>query len=221
VENNDPRNAQLLVGLTGVVVPYFRVTPGEIDLDMTQGRQPVLAEIVPLVSLRAPLSRVTCDGRGIVARLSEAGNNRFVLAVEGSDLLPRGNTAINLTLRSADAGDPPCRVSGFVRNPPDLELIPERLRFQPQSEPQMRILWVKQHGAAPLSLLDAVAPAGNFHCEIDPDSSGHDYRIYVTAWSQEPEGRAGSLVLKMRDQSQAEHYIAVPISVDAAGQGGQ
>lgn len=215
IECNDPTNGPLLVGFTGVAVPYFQVTPVEIDLDTSQGRQTAVAEIVPLVRLHAPLSKVTCDGQGIVARLSPEGTNRFALAVEASAALPRGNTAINLTLRSADANDPPCRVAGFVRNPPDLELIPDRLRFEPGAEPQMRILWVKQHRAANLRLLDVIAPSNKYRCEVDPDPSGRDYRIYVTALGLKAEGRPDALVLKMQGQDMADRSVSVPISVDA------
>ena len=218
---NDPKNSPLLLEVRGVVVPYFQVTPAEIDIDTSQGRQAAEAEIVPLVKLRAPLSKVTCDDKGVTARISEEGTNRFVLAVQASDSLPRGNAAINLILQSSDANDPPCHVTGLVRNPPDLELIPDRLRFAPQAEPQMRILWVKQHGAAPLSLIDAVAPSDKFRCEIDPDSSGRDYRVYVTAWGQGAEGRTDALILKMRDQNQADRAVSIPISVDPAEPGGQ
>ena len=214
---NDPNNDPLVVGLTGVVVPFYQVTPTEIDLDLSRGQQMAAAEIVPLLNLHAPLSQVLCDDTNIVASLSMEASNQFMLTLAAAKSLPRGNAAISLTIRSADSNDPPCRVTGFVHNPPDLELIPERLRFRPQAEPQMRILWLKQHGALPLILLDVVSPSDKFLCEIDPDSSGYDYRIYITASAQDAAaGQTNVLVLKMRDQSQKECSVQVPISVDKA-----
>jgi len=214
---NDPNSNPLVVGLTGVVVPFYQVTPTEIDLDLSRGQQMAAAEIVPLLNLHAPLSQVLCDDTNIVASLSMEASNQFMLTLAAAKSLPRGNAAISLTIRSADSNDPPCRVTGFVHNPPDLELIPERLRFRPQAEPQMRILWIKQHGASPLILLDVVSPSDKFLCEIDPDSSGYDYRIYITASAQDAAaGQTNVLVLKMRDQSQKECSVQVPISVDKA-----
>jgi hypothetical protein len=214
---NDPNNDPLVVGLTGVVVPAYQITPAEIDLDLSQGQQTAVAEIVPLLNLHAPLSKVFCDDTNITASLAMEASNQFMLTLAVAKSLPRGNATINLTIRSADTNDPPCRITGFVHNPPDLELIPERLRFQPRTEPQMRILWVKQHGASPLILLDVLSPSDKFHCEIDPGSSGYDYRIYITAWQQEAAaGQTNVLILKMRDRNQKERSVPVSVSVDQA-----
>ncbi len=214
---NDPNNGSSVVGLTGVVVPVYQVTPPEIELDLSQGQQTAVAEIVPLLNLHAPLSQVLCDDTNIVAQLSPENSSRFVLTVQALESIPRGRAVINLTIHSADSNDPPCHIAGFIHNPPDLELIPTQLRFQPQAEPQMRILWVKQHGASPLVLLDVIPPSDKFHCEIDPDSSGYDYRIYVTAWQQEAAvGQTNVLILKMRDQNQKDRSVTVSVSVDKA-----
>ena len=214
---NDPNNDSLVVGLTGVVVPFYQVTPPEIDLDLSQGRQTAVAEIVPLLNPHAPLSQVLCDDTNIVASLSMEASNQFLLTLAAAKSLPRGNAAINLTIRSADSNDPPCHITGFVRNPPDLELIPEQLRFQPQAESQMRILWIKQHGASPLILLDAIPPSDKLRCEIDPDPDGYDYRIYITASAQDAAaGQTNVLVLKMRDQNHQEKSMPVPVLVDQA-----
>ena len=215
---NDPNNDSLVVGLTGVVVPVYQVTPPEIALDLSQGQQTAVAGIVPLLNLHAPLSQVFCDDTNIVAGLSMETSNRFMLTLQATKSSPRGNVMFGLTIRSADSNDPSCRVIGFVHNPPDLELIPAQLRFQPQAEPQMRILWIKQHGASPLILLDAIPPSDKLKCEIDPDPTGYNYRIYITASAQGAvAGQSNVLVLKMRDQNQKECSVPVPISVDQAG----
>lgn len=135
--------------------------------------------------------------------------------MQALDSLPRGNTRVRLALRTADPDDPPCSVVGLIRNPPDLELIPEKLRFMPQEGRQMRILWLKQHGASPLALLDVIPPSGKFQCEIDPDPDGCDYRIYITAWDQNATaGGAGALTLKMQDQNRQVRLVLVPVSVN-------
>jgi len=218
IESNDTNSVWLILGLTGVVIPSYQMTPVEIDLDLSQGRQMATAEITPLLQLHAPLSQVHYDNTNILAKVSPAGTGGFVLTLEALDSLPRGNAAVNLTLCSADSNDPPFHTTGFIHNPPDLELLPERLRFLPQAEPQMRILWLKQHGATPAILLDIIPPSDKFKCEIEPDSTGYNYRIYVNTWQQEAAaGQTNVLLIKMRDQNQNEHSVPVPISVEPAG----
>jgi hypothetical protein len=212
---NDPNNDLLVVGLTGVVVPFYQVTPAEIDLDLSQGQQTAAAEVVPLLNLHAPLSQVFCDNTNIVAGLSKEASNQFMLTLAVAKSLPRGDAAISLTIRSADSNDPPCLVTGFIRNPLDLELIPPQLKLQPQDEPHMRILWIKQHGPSPLILLDVLSPSDTFACEIVPDPSGFNYRVNVTAWQQQKiSGRTNWLTLKMQDQQLREKLVAVPVSVN-------
>jgi len=121
---------------------------------------------------------------------------------------------VSLDVRSADSNDPPCLVRTFVSSPADFEVIPAQLRFAPQTEPQMRILWIKQHGAAPPILLDAIPPSDKFHCEIEQDDNGLGYKIYVTAWQQDAAAsQTNALILKMRDQNQHEQSVPVPIVV--------
>jgi len=219
IASNDPDNPWLILGLTGIVIPRYQMTPAEVDLDLSQGRQIATAGITPLLQLHAPLSRVHCDNTNIVAKVSSAGTGEFVLTLEALDSLPRGNAAVNLTLCSTDSNDPPFHTTGFIHNPPDLELLPERLQFLPQAEPQMRILWLKQHGATPAVLLDIIPPSDKFKCEIEPDSTGYDYRIYVNAWQQDTAaGQTNNMLLiKMRDQNQNERTVPVPVSVEPVG----
>ena len=212
---NDPRSESVSVELTGVVMPYYELTPPEIDIDLSQGQQSADIEIAPSVILRAPLSQVVCNNPGLAAKVSREGADRFLLTVRVLESFPRGNAAVGVTVSSADPLDPPCHLACYIHNPPDLELVPDQLKFQPQAQPQLRILWLKQHGSSPLTLLDAVPPSGNFRCEIDPDPLGTDYRIYVTAWGQDAAGaRAGVLTLKLMDQDQKERTVTVPISVN-------
>lgn len=193
------------------------MTPAEIDLDLSEGRQRAMAEVTPLFPLRAPLSQVFSENTNVLAKISPAGQRRFVLTVEALNSLPHGNAACQLTLSSADTNDPSFHAMVIIHNPPDLELLPDRLRFQPQAEPQMRMLWLKQHGAAPLNLLDIIPPSANFKCEIEPDSSGYNYRVYVDAWQLESvAGQTNELHLKMRDQNQNERLVVVPVEVAPA-----
>jgi hypothetical protein len=121
---------------------------------------------------------------------------------------------VPLVIHSADSNDPPCQVRAYVIHPADFEVIPAQLWFKPQTEPQMRVLWLKQYGAAPRILLDAVPPSDKFHCEIEQDANASGYRIYVTAWQQDAAaGQTNALILKMRDQNQHEQSVPVPIVV--------
>jgi hypothetical protein len=211
---NDPSNSPAVLGLTGIVMPLYQVTPREIALDLSQGQRIGVAEIAPLCQLHAPLSQVQCQNTNIAATISMEASNKFMLTVRASESCPRGRTMVRLDIRSADSNDPPCLVRTFVNNPPDFEVIPAQLRFAPQTEPQMRILWIKQHGAAPSILLDAIPQSDKFHCEIDPDANGFDYRIYVTAWQQDAAaGQTNALILKVRDRNQHEQSVPVPIVV--------
>jgi hypothetical protein len=215
VHSNDPDRPVLELGMTGVTVLSYLVTPVELVLDLTQGQQTAIAEIIPLQNLRAPLSRVTGADTNLVATLAAAGTNRFQLTVRALPSLPRGRKLVNLVISSSDTNDPPCRVTVAVHNPADFELMPARLQFQPLAAPQMRILWVKQHGTSPLTLLDVIPSSDKFRCEIDPEPASQDYRIYITAWDQEVvSGQAGTLTLKLRDARQQERMVSVPVSVE-------
>jgi hypothetical protein len=217
VECNDPVQPLLVLGVTGVVVPAYQITPTEISLDMARGQRSGSAEIVPLLPLHAPLSLVDCSDSNLTAHLSAVASNRFILTIQASESFQRGQTFVEITVRSADPNDRPCLVNAFVHHPPDLEVLPARLRFQSKNEPQMRMFWLKQHGTEPLLLLDAIPSSDKFHCEIDPDAAGFNYRIYVTAWQLEEEGgRTHSINLKMRDSAGAERFVPVPISVEQA-----
>ena len=121
IGSNDPNNDLVLVGFTGEVVPLYQITPPEIQIDLSRGRQTAAVEIAPMVNLHAPLSQVVCDDKDVTATLSPGEDGRFVLTVQALDSLPRGNTRVRLALRTADPDDPPCSVVGLIRNPPDLE----------------------------------------------------------------------------------------------------
>jgi hypothetical protein len=217
IASNDPKTPWLTLSLTGMVLPRYQMTPAEVDLDLSEGRQTATAEITPLLQLGAPLSQVLCDNSNVLAKITPTGHGRFMLTVEALASLPRGNAASQLILRGTDTNDPPFQATVIIHNPPDLELLPDGLRFLPRAEQQMRILWVKQHGATPLILLDIIPPSANFKCEIEPDSGGYNYRVYVDAWQLESvAGQTNALRLKMRDQNQIERSVLVPIVVAPA-----
>jgi len=125
-----------------------------------------------------------------------------------------GNETVSIVVRSSDTNDPPCSIDVSVRNPPGLEVLPQQLIFNPQAEEQTRILWLKQHGTAPLMLQDAVLPSDKFHCEINPDADGLDDTIYVTAWQlQSSAGQTNTLLLKCLDAAGHETDVKVPVLI--------
>jgi len=216
IDCNDPQSPSSVLELAGVAVPAYQVVPAEIDLDLSQGQQTAMVEIRPLFKLHADLSQVVCDDTNLVVTVSPESSAGFVLTVQAKKMLPRGETFANVTARSADSNDLPCHLIAWIHNPPDLELIPLQLTFLPQAEPQMRILWLKQHGAARMTLLDAIPSTDKYHCEIDPDANGFDYRIYVTVWEQQPfAGKTNALTLKMVDSLNHEQSVTMPIIVEA------
>lgn len=215
VYSNDPKTGVLEIELSGVVVPCYQVTPSTIRLDLSQGQKEGTAEILLMMGLRAPLSQVTTSDDRISATIIPGDDGSYELEVKVRGSFPRGSSSVGLTVKSGDPSDPVCQVPVFIRNPGDLELLPEKLRFLPGSEPQTAFLWVKQHGAAPLVLLDAVPPSGNFHCEIDPVPSSDDYMIYLSVEGQRDRAvNAGVLMLKMRDQNNKELSVPVPVTIN-------
>lgn len=140
-------------------------------------------------------------------------NGGCLLEIKAGKAFPQSNEPVTITIRTTDTNDLPCTFQVFVRNAPSLELIPRQLTFPPQAGEQTRILWVKQHGPSPLSLLDAVLPVDRFHCEIDPDPGGYNYTIYVTLWQQSPIVQTNTLVLKMIDAAGQKKEIRVPVFV--------
>jgi hypothetical protein len=214
VNCNDPQNPASVLELNGTSIRLYQVDPLAPVLDLTAGPNTTTAQITPSFNLRAPLSRVACEDTNLQADIAPAAGGAFLLTVRAADWSPGDSGVVALTIRSSDTNDPPCSMGVYVRNPPKMELLPTQLTFQPQAEEQTRVLWLKQHGSSFLTLLDAIPPPGNFHCEIDPDPDGYDYAIYLTA-SQLPltPGQVGSLHLKMTDASHQEKDVTVPIIV--------
>jgi hypothetical protein len=199
------------------VVPMYQVTPPAIELDLSKGQRAATAQIQPLFKLRADLSQVDCDDSNVVAIIGPGSPAGMTLTVESRQTILRGNTFATVTLHSANSNDLPCRVTVLVHNPPDVEVVPSQLTFQPQADPQMQVLWLYQHGSSPLTLLDAVPSSDDYHCEIDPDPDGVDYRIYVTAAPlQLSTGKTNSIVLKMMDAKHQNTAVVIPLFV--AGQ---
>ena len=187
-------------------------------------------EIFRVVSGCDPCLRVSLDKKKISpggsaplhSRLNLRGLSGRISRTISIDCNDPRNPSVALGLIGtvvADASDQPALTKGFPRNnPPDLEIVPERLWFRVQAEPQTRILWLRQTSAAPWLLLDAIPPSDKMHCSIEPEPGGVNYRIYVTAWQQEAlGGRTNMLVLRLRDQQQRERSVPVPLSIDSKG----
>jgi len=211
---NDPESPSLTLAITGRTVPLFRVSPPDLILDLSEGLRTAGAEIQLLTQLHAPLSEAVCTNDSVSAALTQFSPTRFLLSVTASDSAPRGDAAFDVVLRSSNPADPPCLVKAFLHNPPEVEITPRNLHFDGVSEPQMRIVWIRQHGQRPFRLVDAIPQSDTLHCEIDPDPTGYNYRIYVTARNQQMAGAAKSILrLKMFDLNQKEQMFEIPISV--------
>lgn len=211
---NDPRNPTPVLELDGEGVPLYRLNPIMPSLDLAEGPGAVTVAITPSFQLHAPLSRVECQNTNLQARISPGPDGGSVLNIRAGGGFPESNTTVTVVVRSVDTNDPSCSVDVFIRNAPSLELVPPQLEMLPQDEEQTRLFWVKQHGPAPMALLDAVLPQDKYHCEIDPDPDGRDYTIYITAWQQKSlAGQTNELVLRMMDASNHERDINVPIYV--------
>ncbi len=213
-KSNDPAQPMVTIFVTGEVVPAFRVEPAEMRLDLSAGSPVAGVDIVPLLPLRASLSLVECSNTNIVLTLARGLGNRFTLTAQALATLPRGYSALDLRVRSPDPEDPACLVRLLISHPPDFEVFPPELRFSALEEPQTRILWIRQRGSAPLILLDAVPSTDKYRCEIDPDPTGYNYKIYVTAAQLKAgAGQTNTLILKLRDSRQQEKSVPVALSV--------
>ena len=216
VHSTDLLHPVIELELTGNVVPAYRLDPPEIHILDFPAQTTETVEITPLLPLRAPLSVATCDSSNLTVRLATGNNGQFTLTIQALSSLPRGRFPLAVTVRSADSNDLPCRIQGSVYYAPEFEVLPAQLVLEPRSAPQLRILWLKQHSATPLTLLDVIAPSRDFHCEIDPDPVSPDYRIYVTVASQTAAaGQTRELILKTRTATGQERLIHVPITVKA------
>jgi len=210
---NDPDNPSVVLELSGTVVQAFQITPDIVTLDLTQGRQSVPIEIEPLIKLHSNLSRIVCANTNLEATIT-TNSFGYELTMQPKKSLPYGDAMVQVVVSSADTNDLTCRVVFSIHNPPDLELIPAILDFRAQTDPQTRILWIKQHGPAPLALLDVIPPSDKFHCEIDPDPDGVDYRVYVYTGSL-PVPVTNTLTLKMQDFHGEKKSFSVPMEVAA------
>ena len=209
---NDPQSPTPVVDLNGVSVPAYRIFPLTPLLDLTDGPAVITVQIEPLFTMHAPLSHVECSNTNLQISCLPQTNGACLLAVEAGRSFPKTNEMISITLRSADTNDLPCAVGVFIRNAPSLSVVPTQLTFDSQPG-QTRVVWIKQHGPSPATLLDADLPIDRFHCEIDPDDNGHDYTIYVTLSEQTAAAQTNTLILKMMDASNHEENINVPVFV--------
>jgi hypothetical protein len=216
---NDPQNPVSALDLNGDVISIYQIVPEQPILDLTQTNV-VTTEISPSFPLHKPLSRAYCSNTNIEGHVSTAEDGGYILTIQARDSLPKQSFIVAMTVSSDDTNDPVCTLAVSVHSPPDLEFIPSQLVFQAQAEEQTQVLWLRQHGTSPLTLLDAVLPPDKFQCEIDPDQDGYDYAIYITAVNLQSGGsQTNTLVLKMRDASNHEKDTTVPISVVPAVSG--
>jgi hypothetical protein len=205
VQSNDAAGGPAELELRATLVQLYESSPPEILLEGSPESINGIVEIRPLTRLREPLSRVESDNTNVVAGVSEIRPGSYQMVVQALETLPRGQWAFNLTVRSAATNDPPCRITGRINFPRDIELIPSQLVFEAREQPQRRILWVRQHAGNPVTLLDVVPSSREFQCEIVPDASSFDYRIHVEAGDLSSlAGQNRVLTLKARNSSQEE-----------------
>jgi hypothetical protein len=211
---NDPQNPSVILEISGTVVPAYQISPQIITLDLSAGPEPATVEILPLYKTHASLSRVFCDASNLEATIAAGTTSGYELTLRAKKTLPHGDSVARVVVSSVDSNDLPCQVVVSVHNPPDLELIPSDLSFQTREDSQTRILWIKQHGMTPMTLLDVIPPSDKFHCEIDPDPDGFDYRIYISTGPL-ATGMTNALILQMADQQGHKKAVPVPLMVEA------
>lgn len=220
VQSNDPSNGSGGLELHASVVSLYALLPGELMLEGAPKTVNGIVDVRPLVRLREPLSRVDSDNTNIVAAVTEIRPGYYQVVVQALETLQRGEWRFNLTVSSAAASDPPCRIAGRINYPRAVEVIPSQLVFEAQDQFQARIVWVRQHASDPVNLLDAVPSSGEFRCEIVPDPASFDYRVDVEATGLGAlAGQSRLLTLKARSASGEEIMLTpVVMSVCAPGQ---
>ncbi len=212
VECNDPQNPILILELSGTAIPVYQLKPLQIGLDLSQGQPTGTTEIVSLFPLHAPLSQIICDNTNLEVGISQKSATEFELRVKARPLPAGQNFSVPVKVCSTDSNDPPCFTSIWIRNPPEVEVLPATLMFLPREGEQTRILWVKQHGAEPLALMEVEAPSNHYQCVVDPNPVGNDYRIYLNATQlNQVAGQTNTLTLKFKDAHNAEKCISVPL----------
>lgn len=212
VQSDDPAAASSGLELRATLVPLYSLVPADIVLEGAPETVNGVVDIRPLFALREPLSRVDSDNTNIVAAVREVRPGAYQVVVQALETLPRGQGSFTLTVSSSLPGDPPCRISGRINYPREVEVIPSRLVFAAQDQAQTRIIWVRQHAREPVALLDAVPSSGEFHCEIVPDPSSFDYRIDVEAARLESlAGQDRVLTLKARNAYGEEFKLSTVV----------
>ena len=211
IESNDPESVLSLIELRATVVPAYVVSPLELTLGGAADQRHNFVEVLPVKKLNAALSEVVCDNTNVVAGVVESPPGQYHVMARALASLPRGRSAFQVVVRSADSNDPPCRITGRLDYPEDYEVIPSGLVFEAKDEPQTRILWLRQHAAA-FSLRDAVPSSGALHCEIDPDPATLDYRIYVEA-RHLAAMKGQPLKITLKGESPSHQGIDLPVAI--------
>ena len=211
-ESDVPLSAGAKAELLATLVPVYVVSPLELSVGGAVEQQQSAVEIVSLVKLSEPLSLVDCDNTNLFAAVVEVTRGRYQVMVKADKSLPRGHSVFRVTVRSQDERDPPCHIVGRIDFPEDYEVIPARLTFEAKDDHQTRTLWLRQQGDKGFSLLDAVPSSAEFHCEIDPDPTSANYRIYVEARNLVAgKGQVRHIMLKgVTRQNQA---VVLPVEI--------
>lgn len=219
VYSNDPRNPRTILELGGVIRPAYRVSPDNPGLGSEHGSNEVVVQVKPLVDLRRPLSRIECDGSLLLGSVTNTGEGGFMVYLRLDGMPPKLRRKMLAKVTSDDRQDPALYISVDIANPPEIEVVPSIVEMSGDGRREERILWVRQHGASPMTLKDVVATPRFIRCEIERIPNRADYRIYVSMGkNSQGIGPESALRLLMQDTAGNHHELSIPVRLSENGE---
>jgi hypothetical protein len=204
----------VVLTLTGVAVPFYRVTPPALRL-VASGTNVGVAASVRIESLHdvaGALSRAECDLPCLKLSVEKGqAANPARLDVQAVPPLPEGLSESIVHVTTGVAGDPTCRVRIALYAVPDVEVLPSPIVWDATDGLQTRIVFVRANASTTLTVLDAVPPEEAMSCHIVPERGTPNCRIHVSAEGlQAKRGRLGDLKIVTAG---ARRELRVPMSV--------
>lgn len=219
LETNDPDSRYATLTLHAVVETVFEIPSGGFRLGpaATERQARVILRIVDSSVTNA--LRVLSAPEGVEAGIEDLGDRRYAVTPRLVDPIPKGRRELRLVLGTGQPGHGTCLLVGELRNPDDLELVPETLDLPPIPGQQRRTLWVHQTGAEPMELVAVQASRGDFRFQVEPVGRRGDFRIQVVAVNlQNLQGESLGIVLRFRDRRGEVREQRVPIRLQLPGE---
>lgn len=224
VRTNDPSNQTAVLTVAGTAAADYEVVPPVLAIQPASVGE-ALQGAVRVRALRPPGAapdRVSCAWTQVTARVrSGFFPYTYEVDVAIAPPLPAAGTNLVLRLATGRAEDPECVLRVVLEAPRPYSVQPGSLEYAASDAEQMRIVLVRQTGAAPFAVLDAVPPGPQFTCEIVREAGLPNYRVNVYSRGVGGlAGRVGDVVIRTDRPADADFRVPVWVR-PAGGEGGE